>query len=410
MASLNLTAADNVLKNFYLGPIREQLNNSSILLARIDRDESTQDAYGKNFTVPLHTSRNDSAGIGRADDGAAGTAGVQGYSTITVPNKYLYGSIRVTGPTIKATKSKAGAFISAIESEIKGVTRDFKRSMNRQLHSDGVDGLAYWTGADNSSGTTVDDGRGNPFVHLQSGSTYDLIDASDNSTKLGDSIVVTVGAKAATNYAITWTGTVSGSADGDYLVPENSLGYQMMGLAGIINNADPTLLGSGLHGKAAATNAYWNAQVFKNSGTNRSLTLELMQDPLSEIAVNSDYSEEDVKFMLSNVWVRDKYVALLISQKRFVNTMKLDGGFTGVEFNGIPLVVDTQCRRNRIYYVCPETLKLFRTSDFDWMDDDGSVLTRDTNGKDAYEATMFHYGDLACLCRNANGLLDDITD
>jgi hypothetical protein len=411
MAGLDLSAASNVLKNFYLGPIREQLNNSTILLSRLDRDESTQDAYGKNFTVPLHTGRNSSAGIGRADDGAAHTAGKQGYTTITIPNKYLYASIRVTGPTIKATRSKAGAFISAIESEIKGATRDFKRAMNRQLHSDGADALAYWTSADDTSGEDVDDGRGNAFIHLQSGKTYDLIDASNNSSVLGDSIVVTVGAKAATSYAITWTGTVTGSADGDYLVEEDSLGYQMMGIAGVISNANPTLLSGGLHGiDVTTTNDFWKAQVFGASGTNRSLTLELMQDPLSEIAVNSDYSESDVKFMLSNVWVRDKYVALLTANKRFVNTMKLDGGFSGVEFNGIPLVVDPQCRRNRIYYVVPETMKIFRTSDFDWMDEDGNVLTRDPDGKDAYQATMFHYGDLACVTRNANGLLDDITD
>lgn len=339
---------------------------------------------------------------------------MQGYSTITVPNKYLYSSIRVTGPTIKATRSKAGAFISAIESEIKGATRDMKRAMNRQLHSNGTDALAFWTAADNTSGTDVDDNQGNAFVHLQSGGTYDLID-TDHTTKNGDSIVVTVGAKAASNYAITWTGSVSSSGDGDYLVQEDTLGYQMMGIDGIISTDDCVVPAgggtrTGLHGLAAATYAYWNAQVFGNSGTKRSLTLELMQDPLSEIAVNSDFSESDVKFLLSNVWIRDKYVALLTANKRFVNTMKLDGGFSGVEFNGIPLVVDPQCKRNTIFYVVPESMKIFRTSDFDWMDEDGAVLARDTDGKDAYQATLFHYGDLACLSRNANGKLSDITD
>lgn len=414
MAGLDLSAASNVLKNFYLGPIREQLNNSSILLSRLDRDESTQDAFGKSFTVPLHVTRNSSAGKGRADDGAPATTGAQGYQTITIPNKYLYAQIRVTGPTMKATRSKAGAFITAIESEIKGATRDFKRAMNRQLHGDGADALAFWTSADNTTGTTVDDNQGNAFVQIQSGSTYDLID-TDNTTKNGDSIVVTVGAKNATTYDISWTGTVTNSGDGDYLVEEDTLGYQMMGIAGIIGNTDPVVPAdggtrTGLHGLAAATYPYWNAQVFAASGTKRSLTLELMQDPLSEISVNSDFSESDVKFMLSNVWVRDKYVALLTANKRFVNTMTLDGGFKGVEFNGIPLVVDTQCKRNRIYYVVPESMKIFRTADFDWMDEDGNVLARDTNGKDAYVATMFHYGDLACLTRNCNGLLDDITD
>jgi hypothetical protein len=411
--ALDLTAASNVLKVFYLGPIREQLNNATILLSRIERDE-TVDASGTSFTVPLHVSRNSAAGVGRAENGTLPTAGNQGYDKAIVPNKYVYGRIQVSGPAIAATKNGAHSFIKAVESEIKGCVRDTKKAVNRQLFGDGRDALAFWTAADDTSGTTIDDGQGNPFIHIQNGGTYDLIDASDNETVLsGAGIVVTVGAKSSTGYAVTWTGTVSGSADGDYLVESGSLGYQMMGLDGIIDDGNPALLSGGLHGldATAAAKAFWRAQVFEGStaGTAEALTLERMQEPLSAIAVNSDYSDSDVKFMLSNVWVRDKYKSLLYDQKRFVNVMKVDGGFTGVEFNGIPLVVDTQCQRNRIYYVVPETLKIFRTQDFDWMDKDGAVLNRVAN-RDAYEAVLFHYGDLACVTRNANAVLKDIAE
>jgi hypothetical protein len=89
--------------------------------------------------------------------------------------------------------------------------------------------------------------------------------------------------------------------------------------------------------------------------------------------------------------------------------MTLDGGFKAVDFNGIPLVPDRDCRKNRIYYVSPESLKIFRLSDFDWMEKDGAVLNRVANG-DAYEATLFHYGNLGTIARNANGLLDDILE
>ena len=43
-------------------------------------------------------------------------------------------------------------------------------------------------------------------------------------------------------------------------------------------------------------------------------------------------------------------------------------------------------------------------ADFDWMDDDGAVLAR-VNNTDAYEATLYHYGDIACVARNALGAL-----
>lgn len=420
--------AGQVLKVFYLGPLREQLNTSTILLSKIDRDDSTQDVYGKQFTVPLHIGRNNSAGIGVAENGALPAAGAQMYATAVVPNKYLYGRIQITGQIIKATKSNAGSFIKAIDSEVKGLTRDMKKSVNRQLHSDGVDALGYYlTGTGAMSGTT-DDGQGNAFTHIPTGGVaLDVYDISSGATKTTFTApgTVTLGAKAAANYAITSTANLPnaqaydsthtsgmGTAGPDPFILSGSLGNQMMGIAGIIgnsNNHTPTLATAGLHGLSATTYSWWQAQVFNNSGTKRALTLEMLQDPLSDIVVNSDYGDTDVKFLLSNVYVRDKYVALCQSMRRLVNEMEMDGGFSGVEFNGKPWVVDPQCRRNRVYYIVPDSLKIFRNSDFDWMDMDGAVLAR-VAGYDAYEAVLFHYGDLACVTRNCNGLLDDIID
>ena len=369
--AFDLTAAGNILKVRYIGPIREQLNGSTILMSRIMRDDKSANVSGKSFSVPLHTARNTAAAIPRADGGTLPTAGQQGYGVAVIPNAYIYSRIKVTGPTIRAARDNAGAFVTAIESEIKGVTKDTKRRLNQFLHSDGRGELAFWTTADDATGVTIDDGIGNAFVHLPSSGTItcDLIDASDHTTKLGDSIVCTLGAKAASNYALTFTGAVSGSADSDYLVIEDTLGLAPMGIRGIIDDGNPPLLSGGLEGLTVAAATYWKAQVFTGAtaGTKEDLTLARMQEPLSAIATNSDFDESDVKFLLSNYNVRDKYVSLLVQEKRFVNTMKLDGGFTGVEFNGIPLVVDPQCDRSKIYYVVPESMRIYRTSDFDWI-------------------------------------------
>jgi len=43
------------------------------------------------------------------------------------------------------------------------------------------------------------------------------------------------------------------------------------------------------------------------------------------------------------------------------------------------------------------------------MDKDGSYLSRVAN-KDAYEAVLFHYGNLACLSRNGNGILKGVIE
>lgn len=321
--------------------------------------------------------------------------------------------MHVTGPTIAAARDNAGAFVRAIESEVSGVTRDMKKAINRQLNSDGMDAVAYFTTTDSSSGGFVDDNQGNAFTHLPTGGTFtgDLIDATDNVTVLGTAAVITLGAATSTGYNITWTGTMSGD-DGDMIVPTGTCGNQIMGIAGIIGDTNahtPVTSTAGLQSMSVATYPYWKAQVFGNSGTKRDLTLALMQQPLSAIAINSDFSENDVSFLLSNFGIRDKYVSLLVAEKRFVNTMKLDGGWTGVEYNGIPLVADPQCKRSTIFYIVPETMKIFRSADFGFMEKDGSMLHA-VPGYDAYEAVLFGYLNLGCLSRNGNGRLADITD
>jgi hypothetical protein len=48
-------------------------------------------------------------------------------------------------------------------------------------------------------------------------------------------------------------------------------------------------------------------------------------------------------------------------------------------------------------------------SDWEWMQEDGSVLNRVAN-KDAYEATMFIYHQLTTDQRNAHGVIEDLTE
>lgn len=130
-----LQTIDSILKTQYLGPVREQLNNATVLLNRIDKDQDS--VVGKNFTIPVHFGGN--TGVGSAGENAVlPTAGNQQYKDTIVPMKYVYGVINLTGPTIKAAKSNEGAFLRAVESEMKGVTLDLKKKLNKMLWGDGT--------------------------------------------------------------------------------------------------------------------------------------------------------------------------------------------------------------------------------------------------------------------------------
>jgi hypothetical protein len=414
-----LTTLDSALKVWYLPTMQKLLNNSTILLSRIQKDSSTQNPDGKSFTVAIHSQRNDLAGIGIAENGTLPSDGNQGVINAIVPNKYTYTKIGFTGPVVRASRSNVGAFVKVADFETRQAMVDMKRRVNQLLNGDGTGALAYTTGNDVITPFLVDDNQGYPFHHLLAGQTnrVDIVSSVDHTALRNSAqLSVTVGASSATDVSIAFTGggTFAATADGDYLVPYGATpGYQMQGILGIISDQNPVnaggLLPNGLHGLTVTAQPNWKAQIIGSESTRRDLSTADIQRVLTMITSFTAYDESQVKFLLTHPFTRDKFVELMLNERGYVNEMTLDGGFEAVLYNKKPLVADPQARRGRISFIVPESLAIFRTSDFEWMEDDGAVLSR-VSGKDAYEATLFHYGDLACLARNANGAILGIND
>ena len=111
--------------------------------------------------------------------------------------------------------------------------------------------------------------------------------------------------------------------------------------------------------------------------------------------------------------VRRAYFNLLKTDRRYVNTQEFEGGFKGLAFTTdrgeIPIVTDTDCPFNKIFFLNEKSIKLYRESDWSWMDYDGSNFQRVT-GFDAYEATMFMYSEMGTHRRNSHGVLEDLTE
>lgn len=413
------------MKAVYLPPIQELVNNSTVLLKYLEKE--IQETEGLSFNVPLHVSRNEAAGDGRAENGTLPTAGKQGYSNVQVPAKFLYSRIAISGPVIAATKSNKGSFLRALDAEMRGVAKDTRRSFNRQLHGDGRDALGYWV---SGTGTTpvFDDGLGNiqGYDYFQSGSqTIDLI--SSAGAVLHSGVTATRGALNGTTGRTITTGTALASAvAGSFAVRSGTIttgpkGLNMTGIRAVISASDlPAAIGgAGLHGLTVASQPDWAAQVVYGTGSSEAttasgradLSFPLMQQVFTQIASNSDYSEQDIKLLLCSYQMRDKYVELCRNERVFYNNMKLDGGFEAVSYNGKPLVPDVQCVHNRIYFICPDSMAIFRLADLDWMDKDGNILYRLGSGdQDGYGATLYVYQELGCKVRNANGVLLNINE
>jgi hypothetical protein len=208
MAGGTLTTVDSILKEYYLGPVQEQLNNEVLLLSRLEA--RSEDLVGKAAFVPLHTNR--SAGIGAvAESATLPTAGNQSYARAEYDLKYLYGRIQVTGPSMAKTKSDAGSFLQILKGELDGVRADLTKDLARQAYGtgDGVIGVGTLSG----TGTLVTLADWEP---LKKGQFYvgQVLSGAVASTGVQAAGTLTVTAvsilaKATSTLTVTKTGTIA---------------------------------------------------------------------------------------------------------------------------------------------------------------------------------------------------------
>lgn len=411
MAVQTKAAADALLKEFYLPAVRNQLNNDIKLLKEVEKD--SEHVEGRRAVLSLKTSRN--WGIGsRAELGTLPTAGRQGYSEERVPMYYHYGVGGVTGPMLAAGVSDRGSFARPLKEELSGITDDLKRDINRQLFgtSDGV--IATFALTTSS-------------VQLQLSTSYTTTSTVWN--QLSENMVIDVGTIAAPTLkasavtissvvpptsdtagngyiivgsAVTTTGTDFLFISGNGGNTANSTQKEVTGLQTIVDSTGT------LHNVAAT--GVWKSVELSNSGTNRSLTEQLIARACGDIHIASG---KDPNLGIGSIGVYRAYAAVLTSIKRFNNTQTLKGGWQGLTFEAgtqpFPITWDRDCPNNTLFLLNTDHLTEFQSSDWDFMDEDGTVLLR-TGTTDAYQFVLHKYMEFATDQRNTHGKVTDLTE
>lgn len=407
MATQTLANISGFLKTHYTPPIQEQLNKSSVLYYRLEKNE--EDVAGEDLTakIPLFYKRNQ--GIGwRAVGGTLPTAGRRDHTKASVAMAYLYGKIRIAGQAIKASRNNSAAFAKVVDTEINGMVEGLRLEINRALHGRGTGAMSKVTAATGSKTAdtlfAVDDAS-----RLDEGMVVDLIDtnAGSGGTKNLDSKTISMVDYRNNKIALSTTNTVT---QNDWIYREDSQGNAMMGIEGIVDGLDSASarLVTTLQGISRATNLWWEGSVMDNGGAIRDLSFTLVQQAyeLGELLGHGETS-----LMLSGYAVRRKYVDLCAADKRYVSTLKLDGGFSAIEYSGggapTPWAVDRMTLANRLFCIDERSLAVFRAADFDWMDLDGAVL-RKVSDVDEYDADCFSYLNLGAYKCNVNTVLRDV--
>lgn len=417
MAGLSTTAADAVLKEDYKGPVREQLNNNSVVFAAVAKNE--EDIVGRRAVLALHVGRN--SGIGaRGERQPLPAAGAQQYEDIYVPIRSNYARIELTGQVIKVMDSDRGAFIRAMRSEMDVAVVDAKRDMARQVWGTS-DGRVAELGVTTASNTVVLDATTTEtqLDQLEEGFRVDIGTLADpDSVAAGREVlsvdrdaktIVIDGAVVTTTAAQSLFRAGAGGAS-DNSGRSNDGQIELTGLQHIVDD-DSTL-----HTLSPATEPRWKAAVDANGGTGRNISENLV----TKVLMQAERRAGPRQYLLvGSDGVFRSYGNLLTSLKRFVDDLTLEGGFTGLKVGSarmgtaggasLALTWDRDAPANSLYGIAVEDLQFYRLADWDWMDRDGAVLNR-VSGYDAYEAVMFCYGDMGCSRRNSQFVIRDINE
>ncbi len=396
----SLANADAALKEFYLPPVREQLNNANVLDAIVSKN--TEDFEGRRAVLSLHVTRNSGVGA-RAENGTLPTAGQQGYAEERVPVYYNYGRIQLSGPVIKAMKSDKGSFVRAVESEMKGLKDDLPRDYNRQRW--GTSNGVIATAGDTSSSTTVVllTPSAAQLRQLEVGSLVDIGTVAAPTSIASARAVESVDTSAGT---IVISGSAVSTTSGTHFLFRSGAGGAIGGVGQKeITGIQSIVAASGtLFNVNPSTYPVWKSYVNSNSGTLRAPSDSLFEEALDNINIQSGL---DPNVIITTNGIHRSYANSLKSQKRFANTIDLKGGFKALEVSSgreaVGLTWDRDAVAQKAYFLNTSHLTDYIEADWQWMEEDGAVLSRVPN-TDAYEATMFRYSEQATDRRSAHGV------
>lgn len=394
-----MTVVNNILKEIYEDRLRDQLQSDAKTLKRIQTTSEgvDSDVGGKYVAFPIRTRRNHGMGA-RNENEALPVAKAQKYAGARVSLAYLYGAVSLTGQTMKLAKTKSQAFISALEGELQGLREGLAKDLNRQTYGTSLGALASVT-ADGANQVTVASTQ-----YLELGMQIDIYDVTGVTPKVQNREITAINDSTG---VITYDGADGTAVATDIVVRTGSVNRETIGFQQIVSNAGT------LYNIDPTVEPTWKSQVDSNGGTNRALSEGLMIKMVDSIRRQGG----ETTAIFTSLGVRRAYFNLLSQQRRFNDTVEFQGGFSGLKFTtdtgDIPVVSDFDCQPNRMYYMNEKQIKIYRESDWSFMDTDGSMWQRvfDSSGRyDAYEAIMYQYLQLGTHRRNSHGLLTDLIE
>jgi hypothetical protein len=383
-----LQTIDGILKEDYvMENIVNTVNMATYMLSRLSSERTTA---GRRYIFPVQFGVGEGQGS-RGENELLPEEGFGEYDQAMGVVRFQYGSMYITGPSIEATEGGRATFASALKQSLKDVRDGFKLDTQRQVWGDGSGTIALVADPVNNSVTVpVTDPYGYEYVSAS-------LTASQKVRLFRRNMKVhfiTAG-QIRTVKGVNPNGTITLDAAvtlvaGDRIVRgdatnRTSNGKEIEGIGKAVSDTGSylTIDRTGL--------PEWQGNI-TDIGAN-DLSEDIIQAVFDQAEING--SGEDPDLLISEHLVRRFYVKLLQGDKRFVNTLHLQGGFKALDFNGQPWVVDKHCPPQRLYYMRLADWTWFTMKNIGWLNRDGTILKWVEN-RDAYRAILAAYRNLAC--------------
>ncbi len=386
---VTLQTADNALKSFYLDAISDSLNMKiNPLLARIKR--TSANVVGKDVRKAVRLGINGGIGAG-TETGALPLAGETEYAQFVSTLKNLYGTIEISDKALRASANGEGAFVNLLNDEMDSLVKSASFNFGRMLFGNGKGRIAKVTAV---SGNDV------TLEHTK-GLFEGMIVSFCSST--GAAIAVAKNRKITAVDRATNTITISGSelnatllAVGSFVYLQESNRNEITGLAAIFSDEDVY----GMDRTHSVMQPYVQTEV-------GSISENVIQTAIDAIEENSG---SQINFIVCSWGVRRALAEYFKQFKTMLPTMELEGGFTAMSYNGIPIVADRFCPDGTMYLLNTDDFAIHQLCDWQWLEGEDGKILKQVAGKPVYTATLVKYAELLCDRLNGQGMLSGITE
>ncbi len=437
MSQVNLAGLAAVLKYLYK-PLIKTINNMRVLLDLVEKRTESDSTKGYQLWIPSHTGRNQGVGARIVANTTYSGTGLptptgQTYAYGLWQAVYQYGVISLTGQALRLVKGGAGSSLDALRGEVEGIAEDVAKDLNRQYWHDGSGVLTQCANSSSnaldvsstkflSPGMVVDVRQGTDGAHL-SGESPATISTVDSATAVTMTSATGNVTSETTGYFVFRTNTRMPTAEGGtWANPVEAWGLESL----IRENTNATTGGLGVNpggiDRSASAGEYFRSKVLGNSAVLRDLTPSLMQQAFDEMTKWSGkrFTAKNA-VILTNYELQRLYGTYLTADRRFVSSggrMKLDAGWEGLDFNGVPVIADpdasltaTPGYLRRMYFIDLTQLVEFVPVDWTWINtEQGGPKIDWIQGYDAYIAAMTSYRNLVIKNPKSCCILDDLKE